>query len=134
MTLEENKNFASIALYYKDIGLNEILSLMETVHFNSERQARFQTTIDLLDENDYIEHVFLINKNHPAGPELHCVTHSGIIFILNQYKYENNNPCLITILLARPNQIKRLYDPFGFKIDEYTLNKTRYYIENHLNN
>jgi hypothetical protein len=74
-----------------------------------------------------------LDKNHPAGKELHCVTHSGIIFILNERKYELNIPCLITILLARPNQVKRLYEPFGIKISNYTYQKTQYYILNNLN-
>lgn len=132
MNIKNNKNFASVELC-KNINLKEILNLVYTQHFKEERQKRNNIALNELDKDDYIEHTFLIDKNHPAGKELHCVTHSGIIFILNEQKYKNKKPCLITIFLARPNQIIRLYEKFNFQVSEYTLKKCTYYVKNKMN-
>ena len=133
MNIKENKNFQEVKLYSEKIELDKILELNKTEHMKKDRQIRLNTAISLLDKDDYIEHVFLVDKNHPEGKELHCVTHSGIIFILNERKYLKGVPCLITIFLARRNQIIRLYEPFNLKVSKYTLNKCEYYITNHLN-
>lgn len=87
----------------------------------------------MLDKNDYIENIFLVDKKHPEGKELHCMTHSGMIFILNERKYLQNIPCFITVFLARRNQILRLCKPFNIYVDEYTLKKCDYYKKNNLN-
>ncbi len=126
MNLENNRNFFDIQIY-PIISLDEILRSAKTWHLTEERQERLDFAISLLDSNDYVEHTFLIDKNHKNGCELHNVTHSGIIFILNQWKYENNRPCFITVFIARPNQIARLYWHFGFAIDDYTLQKCLMY-------
>lgn len=65
-----------------------------------------------------IEHCFLVDKGHKDGKEIHCVTNDGIIFILNQKKYETGMPSLITYFLARQNQVKRLYDVLGYKMSD----------------
>ena len=134
MKIEENKNFQEVKLYSEKIELDKILELNKTEHMKKDRQIRLNTAISLLDKDDYIEHTFLVDKNHKDGKELHCVTHkSGIIFILNEEKFKNNKPCFITIFLARPNQIKRLYEPFNFNVNEETLRKCNFYIKNNLN-
>lgn len=132
MNLIENKNFKSIEIY-ETLNLKDVLNTLKTEHLKDKRKERLDLAISLLDNNDYIEYTFLIDKNHIEGKELHCITHSGIIFILNEYKYNNNIPCFITVLLARPNQIKRLYEPFNLHISNYTLKKTKFYIYNNMN-
>ena len=122
MTIKENDKFFNIQIY-QTIPLNEILNTVKTRHLKEERQKRLDFAISLLDTNDYTEYTFLIDKHHPAGCELHNITHSGIIFILNQKKFENNLPCFITVFIARPNQIFRLYNAFNIKINNYTLQK-----------
>ena len=104
MELKDNKNFKSIELY-ETLLLENILNTLKTEHLKESRQERLNKAITLLDDNDYIEHTFLIDKGHIDGKELHSITHSGIIFILNEQKYKSNIPCFITVLLARPNQI-----------------------------
>ena len=83
MTIKENDKFFNIQIY-QTIPLNEILNTVKTRHLKEERQKRLDFAISLLDANDYTKHTFLIDKHHPAGCELHNITHSGIIFILNQ--------------------------------------------------
>ena len=127
MNIIENKNFLSISIYDKNLKLYEILNSIQTKHFSKKRKQRFDNALIYLEKDDYIEHTFLVDKNHKDGKELHCVTHkSGIIFILNEEKFKNNKPCFITIFLARPNQIKRLYEPFNFNVNEETLRKCNF--------
>lgn len=47
---------------------------------------------------------FVVDKNHPNGNEVHILTDTGLIVILNE-RTKN----LVTILIARPNQIKRYF-------------------------
>lgn len=126
MKLQDNHNFYGIKLY-KTIPLDIILKSVKTKHLNYSRQRRLYFALSLLNTNDYTEHTFLIDKHHPDGNELHNVTHSGIIFILNQRKFKSNLPCFITVLIARPNQITRLYDIFDIQISNYTLQKCLFY-------
>ena len=83
MNIKENDKFFNIQIY-QTISLNEILNTVKTRHLKEERQQRLDFAISLLDSNDYTEYTFLIDKHHLAGYELHNITHSGIIFILNQ--------------------------------------------------
>jgi len=46
-----------------------------------------------------------VDRNHPAGPELHTVTTTGIIIIRNA-----NTHKVVTKLIARPNQIRRYFE------------------------
>lgn len=126
MTIKENDKFFDIQIY-NTISLDKILKSIKTKHLSYSRQQRLDFALSLLDTNDYVEYTFLIDKNHPEGNELHNVTHSGIIFILNQRKYENNLPCFITIFIARPNQIYRLYKAFDIQMSDYTLQKCLFY-------
>ena len=45
-----------------------------------------------------------IDRGHPAGPELHTLTTTGIIVIHNEATGK-----LVTKLIARPGQIRRYY-------------------------
>ena len=83
MTIKENDKFFNIQIY-QTIPLNEILNTVKTRHLKEERQKRLDFAISLLDANDYTKYTFLIDKHHPAGCEIHNITHSGMIFILNQ--------------------------------------------------
>lgn len=117
MTLAENKNFESISLY-KTLNIEEITSTLPTEHLSKERQSRFELALrlnrayrkDKSFTQAEIDKVFLIDKGHVAGKEIHIVTKKGIIFILNERKFLNGYNSFITILLGRPNQVKRLYD------------------------
>lgn len=77
-----------------------------TKHFTLDRQAR----------NDLIHEiglgteikVFKVDRGHPNGPELHTVTSTALILIFNARTKK-----LVTILIARPQQIRRLYENSG---------------------
>lgn len=60
---------------------------------------------------------------------MHCVTQKGIIFILNKRKYEKHQHSFITVLLARPNQVIRLYKECGLCTPNNIIEKTKEYVE-----
>lgn len=118
MNIQENENFVSVQLYHKNLYIKEILQQEHTFHLDYEKYKRYNRAIEL---NKYkngnhakIHITFLVDKNHKDGPELHCVSERGVIFILNKKKYEEGRNCLITVLLARPNQVIRLYNAIGY--------------------
>jgi len=63
-----------------------------------------------INDNSIVNKVFEVDKGHKNGSELHYVTFNGIIFIFNK-----NTKRLITVLIARPAQIERLYEAVGKK-------------------
>lgn len=52
---------------------------------------------------------FVVDKNHPNGLEEHIVYSNALVVIRNHHTKK-----LITILVARPAQIKRYYNALGF--------------------
>lgn len=92
--------------YARKINVNNIV---KTLHYKDERNERenFIVKSNLYDCN--IIDTFVVDKQHHNGLELHCVTDSGLIIILNKRKYELSIPCHVTTLIARPGQIKRYY-------------------------
>lgn len=90
-------------------------SVTQTEHFISKRLERYQAYLELglLDDKRFIEG-FLVDKEHPDGNELHCITRSAIIFIFNE-----NTLRLITIKGARGGQIVRYYKELEQKIPLY---------------
>lgn len=136
MKISENKNFKEVKLYDKKITIKELLSENLTKHLKHERLERFNKAVELNIYNgkqSKIHTVFWVDKNHPDGPELHCVTHKGIIFIINERKYYNDENSFITVLLARPNQVKRLYESCSLSVPEHILEYARFYLQNKLN-
>jgi hypothetical protein len=88
-----------------------------------ERGSRMEMVMSLLKDNDYVDQCFLVDKGHEDGREIHCVTSSGIIFVLNHEKYEAKRPCLVTILIARPSQVLRYYKGCGLWVDQSILDE-----------
>lgn len=134
MTIAENKNFVSVSLYDICLPFYMIVEWGKTLHMNNERQRRISYAFRCLEKYDHIIATFLVDKNHPAGKELHCVTKSGVIFILNERKFKEKRPCFITALIARPNQVARLYEHCGMEAPEAVLRKCEKNVKRHFNN
>lgn len=113
--------FKIIGEYKGDIFLESLIeNIRLTKHMENERLYRYNDALDCLDEEDEIEKVFIVDKNHPEGEELHCITHSGIIFVLNRRKHETRAYSgLVTILIARVGQLER----YNYKFSDYTRRK-----------
>lgn len=76
---------------------------MDTKHYATERISRTQIIDSVIGRGHVLKKVYW-DKGHFNGPELHCITDTGIIEIYNIYSGKH-----ITDLIARPNQINRLY-------------------------
>ena len=113
----------TIEKYEYNIQLNEILHTKQSNHIKEDRKYRLEVAEKLLLKNDKIIGTFLVDKNHPNGKEIHCVTKSGLIFILNEKKFKMHKNALITILIAREKQVERLMYACGMFTPEITLKK-----------
>ena len=76
---------------------------MTSFHYTTERELR-EEVVRNIGEGKIIKTV-TIDKGHPAGPELHILSDTGIITIKNARTKK-----MITKLIARPGQIKRYYN------------------------
>ena len=140
MNVSENTNFKEVKVY-RNLEIEDILNMVPTTHLSLERLERFEFSKklnrvyskDKSFKQANINKVFLVDKGHKEGAELHCVTDKGIIFILNEQKFIKNISCFITALIGRPNQVGRLYEECGEKAPEYIMNLCRKYKTNDLN-
>lgn len=131
MNRENDVFYSAVIAPY--IPLTTLLKQQPTYHMDNDRKKRRETALSFLEENDRVLFVFELDKGHVAGVELHCVTSSGLIFILNKNKFLHNTNCLVTILLARPGQVSRLFKACKREVPRHTLNKCIYYQKNQLN-
>ena len=92
-------------------------SVKMSYHAREDRKARFEL-VDMLDHKPTIDKAFVVDRGHKNGKEIHCVTKKGIIYVLNLRKYLNNYNSLVTVMVARPRQITRLYEACNLKASE----------------
>lgn len=77
---------------------------METLHFKQERQTRENLIRKYIGYGE--EHArFVVDKGHRNGPEIHIITTTALIVVLNQRTKKH-----VTTLIARPGQIRRYYE------------------------
>lgn len=80
-----------------------------SIHYAMERADR-NAFIDKHIGLGTVIDTFIVNRGHPGGAEIHSVTDTAIILIHNL-----STKKLITELIARPEQLKRLYRSEGRK-------------------
>lgn len=90
----------------------ELARTQQTKHF-VERNHRVEAynAANLL-ETTFI-HGFIVDKNHPNGDEMHFLNPNGLVYIMNC-----RTGRLITILGARPGQIRRYFEALNMPVDE----------------
>jgi len=106
MTISQNNNFKSVEIISNEVAMKYYSSANSTAHMYS-RKDRFNQAI-ILNNNSKIDNGFFVDKGHDNGKEVHIVTTSGCIFI-----YNARTSKLVTVLIARANQVKRLYNHCG---------------------
>ena len=74
-----------------------------SAHYSTERQERHAFIQETIGEGNIIDS-FVVDRGHPGGAEIHSVTDTAIIIIHNQRTHR-----LVTELIARPEQLRRLY-------------------------
>lgn len=76
----------------------------QTNHYKNKRHKREKFIEKYLYGDGKIIDSFVVDRCHKNGLEKHCVTDTGLIIV---YNLESKK--LVTKLVARPAQIKRLY-------------------------
>ena len=75
---------------------------MDSKHWRKDRQTRSRI-IAQIGLGQIVKEV-VVDRGHRNGPEVHKITTTGLVIIYNQ-----RTSIMVTILIARPNQIKRYY-------------------------
>ena len=94
-------------------------------HAREDRVARFEL-VSKLDPNPTIDKAFIVDRGHRNGKEIHCVSQKGIIYILNLRKYLKDYNSLVTVMIARPRQVTRLYEACNLLASENIVNHCRH--------
>lgn len=100
----------------------------QTNHYKNKRYKREKFIHKYLYGDGNVIDSFVIDKNHPMGEEIHCVTDTGLIIIYNAISQK-----LVTKLIARPNQIKRYYNDVDKAPPRWLLDLARYHESLHYN-
>ena len=82
--------------------------MVATNHYNKKRRKRERFINRYIGGDGNIIDSFIVDKGHKNGEEIHYITDNGIIVICNKESGK-----LITKKIARPNQIKKLYNGAG---------------------
>lgn len=97
-------------MYVEDLNEDiDFENIRLTAHIKTERSERLKKIEKNIGRGSVI-HMFYVDKNHPNGPEIHIVTSTGLIYILNYYTHK-----FVSVLIARPNQIIRLFSAIQLK-------------------
>lgn len=75
---------------------------MDSEHWRKDRQTRSRI-IAQIGLGQIIKEV-VVDRGHRNGPEVHKITTTGLVVICNQ-----QTGIIVTVLIARPNQIRRYY-------------------------
>lgn len=80
---------------------------MDTMHYKNDKTVRIMVIEKYI---GFGRDIFSaeVNRGHKNGTEIHVVTDTGIIKIYNARTRRH-----VTDLIARPNQIKRVYNAKG---------------------
>lgn len=78
---------------------------MVSNHYKNKRHKRENLIDERVNGDGYMIDGFIVDRNHPAGAEVHSITINGVIVIHNLISGR-----LVTKLIARPQQIKRYYE------------------------
>ena len=98
-----------------------------TIHFSIDRKNRAELLEKLKAPILSVDGklcIFIVDKGHKNGKEIHVITENGIINIYNQHSKK-----YITGLIARPAQLVR----YGVTIPENVMEKARIHVALHYN-
>lgn len=95
---------------------------MVTNHYKNERCKREKFIKEFLGGDGEIIDSFIVDKSHKHGKERHDISDKGIIII---YNTETNK--LVTKLIAREWQLKKLYNNVGREPPSWLIYLARYH-------
>ena len=131
MKLSENKNFKAVSVY-NGFSEKEFKNSGRSFHMN-ERTKRMDNVYKI-EKTPVIDKCFLVDKGHKDGQEIHVVTHCGVIYVYNFMKlFLRSNNALVTVMIARPNQIIRLYEACNLSVNNAIIENAKRNVRMHLN-
>lgn len=81
-----------------------------TEHMSNGRSGRVELYREKVRSVGDPAYSFVVNTGHPNGDEVHTITEKAFIVIQNKASGR-----IVTILAARPNQVKRYWEGLGMK-------------------
>lgn len=102
--------------------------MLTTAHLTNDRVTRINAIKELIGFGKPVCG-FKVDNHHRNGAEYHLITTTALILIFNY-----NSKKLITVLIARPNQIKRYYDSSNKVAPEELINLAYEHTKKHYNN
>lgn len=106
--------------YFKVLGKRAELHVFKggfTSHMVKDRRKRAQTIVEKVGVGEPVAQ-FRVDKQHKNGVEVHEVRSTGVVNI-----YDENKGRLVTQLIARPEQVERLYRGVGEKAPRNIIEK-----------
>lgn len=100
----------------------------QTNHYKNKRYKREKFISKHLYGDGNVIDSFIVDRNHPMGKEVHCVTDTGLIIVYNATSQK-----LVTKLIARPQQLKNLYQSVNKKVPKYLLDLAYWHNTLHYN-
>lgn len=85
-------------------------------HYKKKRYKRERFINKFLNGDGKVIDSFIVDRGHVEGLERHDVTENGIILV-----YNAESKKLVTKLIARPTQVKKLYKDSGKEPPEWLL-------------
>lgn len=98
----DRRDSESIERFRRELG-----RLRETEHLHSDRRERVRRIARDIGFGHPVRQC-LVDTGHAAGLEVHVLTNTGIVLVFNA-----GSGKLVTVLIARPGQVRRYYEPFG---------------------
>lgn len=98
-----------------DAFRRELGRLRESGHFHRDRHERIMRIAQTVGFGHIVRQC-LVDTGHRAGCEVHVLTSTGIVLVFNAHSRK-----LVTVLVARPGQVARYYEPFGEDVPDWLM-------------
>lgn len=98
-----------------DAFRRELGRLRESGHFHRDRHERIMRIAQTVGFGHIVRQC-LVDTGHRAGCEVHVLTSTGIVLVFNAHSCK-----LVTVLVARPGQVARYYEPFGEDVPDWLM-------------
>lgn len=134
-------SFFVVGLNKKPVHIADIQGASLTKHAK-KRIRRINMTKQLMkaENSEFIDRTFVVSRTDTSNGisqnklELHAVTRNGIVYVLDREKFINGESHIITVLVARPKQLTRLYCTIGLKVPNAIMEHSREHYAKNLHN
>lgn len=100
-----------------DAFRRELGRIRESGHLHYARHGRMTRIAETVGFGHVVRQC-LVDTGHSAGCEVHVLTSTGIVLVFNARSGK-----LVTVLVARPGQVARYYEPFGEVAPGWLMNR-----------